>query len=123
MFDVTSRATYESLPKWHSQITNICEEVPIILLGNKCEKPTHEILSEHIIYDPYIDISVKTTYNIYHPFLCLARHFLNNPDLEFVPMPAIAPPEVQMDPSMIARYEQEIQEAANAELPDDDDEF
>ena len=27
-----------------------------------------------------------------------------------------------MDPSMVAKYEREVEEAASAELPDDDDE-
>lgn len=38
-------------------------------------------------------------------------------------MPALAPPEVQMDPAMVAKYEQEVREAANAELPDDDEDI
>lgn len=38
-------------------------------------------------------------------------------------MPALAPPEVQMDPTMAAQYEQEIAAAANAELPDDDEDL
>lgn len=38
-------------------------------------------------------------------------------------MPALAPPEVQMDPAMVAKYEQEVQEAAIAELPDDDEDI
>ncbi len=38
-------------------------------------------------------------------------------------MPAIAPPEVHMDPQMVATYEREIAEAQNAELPDDDEDL
>jgi len=38
-------------------------------------------------------------------------------------MPALAPPEVQMDPQMVATYEAEVAQAANAELPDDDDDL
>lgn len=38
-------------------------------------------------------------------------------------MPALKPPDVQMDPDMVAKYEQEVQEAANAELPDDDEDI
>lgn len=53
----------------------------------------------------------------------LARKLIGDPNLEFVAMPALAPPEVQMDPSMAAQYEREVQEAANAELPDDDEDI
>jgi GTP-binding nuclear protein Ran len=53
----------------------------------------------------------------------LARKLIGDPNLEFVAMPALAPPEVQMDPNMVARYEAEIEEAAKAELPDDDEDL
>jgi GTP-binding nuclear protein Ran len=38
-------------------------------------------------------------------------------------MPALAPPEVQIDPQMVAKYEEEVAQAANAELPDDDEDL
>lgn len=38
-------------------------------------------------------------------------------------MPALAPPEIQMDPDMIKQYEQEVQDAQNADLPDDDEDI
>jgi GTP-binding nuclear protein Ran len=36
-------------------------------------------------------------------------------------MPALEPPEVQMDPSMALKYEQELKIAAQTALPDGDD--
>jgi len=71
----------------------------------------------------YYDISAKSNYNFEKPFLYLARKLVGDPNLEFVAMPALAPPEVQMDPTMVARYEAEIEEAAKAELPDDDEDL
>lgn len=53
----------------------------------------------------------------------MARKLIGDPNLEFVAMPALAPPEVQMDPEMAAKYEREVEEAAIAELPDDDDDL
>ena len=38
-------------------------------------------------------------------------------------MPALAPPEVQMDPEMAKKYEDEVRAAADAELPDDDEDI
>lgn len=35
MFDVTSRITYKNVPKWYKDLTRICENVPIVLVGNK----------------------------------------------------------------------------------------
>lgn len=44
---------------------------------------------------------------------------LRNQSLEFVAAPALAPPEVQVDPALIAKYEDELKAAANAPLPDE----
>ena len=59
----------------------------------------------------YYDISAKSNYNFEKPFLWLARKLVGDPNLEFVASPALAPPEVQMDPSMLQKYEQELKDA------------
>jgi GTP-binding nuclear protein Ran len=53
--------------------------------------------------------------------LFLIFHVCSNQNLEFVATPALAPPEVQVDPSLIKAYEQEMAEAANMPLPEEDD--
>lgn len=50
----------------------------------------------------YYDISAKSNYNYEKPFLWLARKLAGEASLEFVAMPALAPPEVQMDPGAMA---------------------
>ncbi len=67
----------------------------------------------------YYDISAKSNYNFEKPFLWLARKLVGDPNLDFVEMPALEPPEVQMDPSLAQRYEQEIKMAADTALPDE----
>jgi len=57
----------------------------------------------------YYDISAKSNYNFEKPFLWLARKLTGDPNLEFVAMPALAPPEIEMDPAMASKYEQELQ--------------
>lgn len=44
---------------------------------------------------------------------------VGDPNLEFVEMPALEPPEVTMDPTLAARYEEELKVAAQTALPDD----
>lgn len=44
---------------------------------------------------------------------------VSNQSLEFVAAPALAPPEVQVDQALIAKYEEELKAAANAPLPDE----
>lgn len=69
----------------------------------------------------YYDISAKSNYNFEKPFLWLARKLVGDPNLEFVAMPALAPPEVQMDPEWQQKLEHEMEEAIKISLPDDED--
>lgn len=45
MFDVTSRITYKNVPKWHKDLTRICENVPMVLVGNKVQRPANSRLT------------------------------------------------------------------------------
>ena len=71
----------------------------------------------------YYDISAKSNYNFEKPFLWLARKLIGDPNLEFVAMPALLPPEVQMDPSWKEKVEQEYKEAQETALPEDDEDL
>ena len=71
----------------------------------------------------YYDISAKSNYNFEKPFLWLARKLIGDPNLEFVAMPALLPPEVQMDPQWQMKVEQEYNEAQNTALPEDDEDL
>lgn len=62
----------------------------------------------YLLCPQYYDISAKSNYNFEKPFLWLARKLIGDPNLEFVAMPALAPPEVQMDPTLAAKYEEEL---------------
>jgi len=55
---------------------------------------------------------------ISNPLLLL---FYSNPNLEFVAAPALAPPEVQVDPELMAQYNKELEEAVIHPLPAEDD--
>lgn len=37
MFDVTSRVTYKNVPNWHRDLVRVCENIPIVLCGNKVD--------------------------------------------------------------------------------------
>ena len=37
MFDVTSRVTYKNAPNWHRDLVRVCENIPIVLCGNKVD--------------------------------------------------------------------------------------
>ena len=44
--------------------------------------------------------------------LTLIFQLVGDPNLEFVAAPALAPPEVQMDPALADQYNKELKEAA-----------
>lgn len=126
MFDVTSRVTYKNVPNWHRDLVRVCENIPIVLCGNKVDIKDRKVKAKSIVFHrkknlQYYDISAKSNYNFEKPFLWLARKLIGDPNLEFVAMPALAPPEVHMDPEYQKKLEQEMIEAQNTSLPDDDD--
>ena len=53
----------------------------------------------------------------------MARKLIGDPNLEFVAAPALKPPEVQMDPTLVQKYEKEIEEASAVPLPDEDEDL
>ena len=53
----------------------------------------------------------------------LARKLIGDPNLEFVAMPALLPPEVQMDPQWQQQIENDLQEASQTALPEEDEDL
>ncbi len=114
MFDVTSRITYKNVPIYYQDIVRVCENIPIVLCGNKVDIKDRKVKAKAITFHrkknlQYYDISAKSNYNFEKPFLWLARKLAGDPNLEFVAMPALNPPEVIMDPELVKKYEQEIE--------------
>lgn len=126
MFDVTSRITYKNVPNWHRDLVRVCENIPIVLCGNKVDVKERKVKAKTITFHrkknlQYYDISAKSNYNFEKPFLWLARKLVGNSGLEFVASPALAPPEVQVDHTLMAAAEAEMNQAAAMPLPDEDD--
>ncbi|KAI7710699.1 GTP-binding nuclear protein, partial [Hortaea werneckii] len=126
MFDVTSRITYKNVPNWHRDLVRVCENIPIVLTGNKVDVKERKVKAKTITFHrkknlQYYDISAKSNYNFEKPFLWLARKLVGNQSLEFVAAPALAPPEVQVDQAAMEQYQKEMQDAAQMPLPDEED--
>ncbi|KAL9648900.1 hypothetical protein ABK040_003829 [Willaertia magna] len=126
MFDVTSRTTYKNVPTWHRDIVRVCENIPIVLCGNKVDVADRKVKPKSINFHrkknlQYYDISAKSNYNFEKPFLWLARKIVGDPNLSLVEAPAVAPPEVQIDLNAMAQYEEELKKAEQTALPTDDE--
>ncbi|EYU21949.1 hypothetical protein MIMGU_mgv1a011253mg [Erythranthe guttata] len=126
MFDVTARLTYKNVPTWHRDLCRVCENIPIVLCGNKVDVKNRQVKAKQVTFHrkknlQYYEISAKSNYNFEKPFLYLARKLAGDPSLHFVESPALAPPEVQIDLAAQQQHEQELLTAASQPLPDDDD--
>jgi len=127
MFDVTSRMTYKNVANWHRDVTRVCENIPIVLCGNKVDIKDRKVKPKQVVFHrkknlQYYEISAKSNYNYEKPFLWLARKLISKDDLILVESPALKPPEVHIDPEQIRQYEQELAQAVNVPLPEEDEE-
>lgn len=61
MFDVTARVTYRSVQTWHKDILRVCPNIPVILVGNKCDlERDRRVRRTDVTYPlPYFEISMR----------------------------------------------------------------
>lgn len=128
MFDVTSRITYRSVPNWHRDLTRVCENIPVVLCGNKVEVKDRKVKAKQITFHrkknlQYFEISAKVNYNFEKPFIWLAKKLSGNNNVQFVEAPALRPPEASIDMNDMERYQKELDQAAAMPLPEDDDDL
>ena len=130
MFDVTSRITYKNIPKWHRDLIRVCENIPMVLVGNKVDVKDRKVKAKQITYHrrhnlQYFDVSAKSNYQFEKPFLWLARRLSGDPNLALVEAPVLAPVEVFIDDdhmNAIMKEHREMEALKNAPLPDEGDE-
>jgi hypothetical protein len=89
MFDVTSRISYKNAYDWYRDVTRVCENIPIVLVGNKIDCVDRKVKPRHItLYQKknisYFEISTTKNINTCRPFLALARALSGDPQLEFL---------------------------------------
>ena len=116
------------MPNWHRDLVRVCENILIVLCGNKVDIKDRKVKAKPIVFHQkknlqYYDISAKSNYNLENPFLWLTRKLTGDPNLGFVAMPALALPEVVMDPASAAQYERDLEVAQTTALPDEDDDL
>ena len=126
MFDLTSRISYKNVPVWYRDLVRVCENIPIVLVGNKADIKNRKVKARNINFHrrknlAYYDISAKSNYNFEKPFLWIARKLAKDSALEFVETVAMQPPEVVYDAERAKKAEAELAAAAAAPLPDLDD--
>ena len=127
MFDVCSRVTYKNVTKWYKELTRVCENIPIVLVGNKVDVADRKVKARQILFPrkhgiQYYDISAKSNYQFEKPFLWLLKKLTGDPNLTLVEAPALKASEVNISQEQIAQMTKELQEAENAPIDDNEDE-
>lgn len=128
MFDVTSRTTYKHVPNWHRDLVRVCDDIPIVLVGNKVDIKDRKVKARQIGFHrkrnlPYYDISAKSNYNYEKPFLWLARRLIGREELQFVEGTAIQPPVFTISAEQQRDMENDLEQARHAPLPEDEDDL
>eukprot|EP01122_Echinamoeba_exundans_P011524 TRINITY_DN460_c0_g1_i1.p1 TRINITY_DN460_c0_g1~~TRINITY_DN460_c0_g1_i1.p1 ORF type:complete len:295 (-),score=63.88 TRINITY_DN460_c0_g1_i1:48-932(-) len=115
MFDVTSRVTYKTVPNWFAEVSDVCDGIPMVLVGNKvdCNATDRQVQPKQILFHrkkniPYVNMSVKTNYNIEKPLLHLVRALKTDESIEFVNLPSFL--ESQIAPEMADALNSELNE-------------
>ncbi|CAL9335130.1 GTP-binding protein [Streptomyces sp. enrichment culture] len=90
MFDMTSLASYQALPKWHEDVERNTENVPAVVIGNKADTQDRAVpadeLTFHLDHDlPYYELSARDDTNLGEPFLSLAQKLIGRSDLALAP--------------------------------------
>ena len=62
MFDVTSRVTYKNVPNWHRDLTRVCENIPIVLCGNKVDIKDRKVKAKSIVFHRKKNLQVSTIF-------------------------------------------------------------
>ena len=50
MFDLTSRVTYKNVPAWHRDLIRVCENIPMVLVGNKMDVKERKVRAKNILF-------------------------------------------------------------------------
>ena len=113
------------MPKWHKDFTRVCPDAHIVLVGNKVDVKERKVKAKQIVFHrkkniQYYDVSAKSNYQYEKPFLHLLRKISGDQELTLVEAPTLQTAEVEITEDQKAQMAAELDEAANAEFPDDE---
>jgi small GTP-binding protein len=69
MFDLTTRTSYNNVPKWYKDLTKICEAIPIVLVGNKVNIFSPPKLLPTLNFGGFLLLDLQSQ-NFLEPFFC-----------------------------------------------------
>ena len=128
MFDVCSRITYKNVAKWYKDITRVCDNIPVVLVGNKVDVKERKVKARQIVFSrkhgiQYYDVSAKSNYQFEKPFLWMLKRLTNDSGLTLVEAPSLAPKDIVIGSDQIKEMEEELRQAENAPIDDNDEDI
>ena len=126
MFDVCNRISYKNVNNWYKHLTRVCEDIPIVLVGNKVDIADRKVKAKQILFPrkhgiQYYDISAKSNYQFEKPFLWILKKLIGYPNLTLVEELAIRPPEYHISEEKKKEMEKELEEANKYTILDDEE--
>ena len=90
------------VPNWHRGLTRVCDNIPIVLVGNKADVKDRKVTAKSITFHrkknlPYYDMSVRLNGNTEKPFLWISRKIARDSQLVFVEPAILQPPVIHVD--------------------------
>ena len=83
MFDVTSRVTYKNVPNWHRDLVRVCENIPIVLCGNKVDIKDRKVKAKSIVFHRKKNLQVKRQFVYFAQSTMVFRMFFNFNQVKF----------------------------------------
>ena len=76
MFDVTSRVTYKNVPNWHRDLVRVCENLPIVLCGNKVDMKDRKVKAKQINFHRKKNLQVRSaTFSMSFLYFCFLLRY------------------------------------------------
>ncbi|CAB0038834.1 unnamed protein product [Trichogramma brassicae] len=76
MFDVTSRVTYKNVPNWHRDLVRVCENIPIVLCGNKVDIKDRKVKAKSIVFHRKKNLQMVHSKGLLR--ICIAFMYMKN---------------------------------------------
>jgi len=65
MFDVTSRVTYKNVPNWYRDLVRVCDDIPIVLCGNKVDLKDRKVKAKSIVFHRKKNLQVRIVFQVH----------------------------------------------------------
>ena len=126
-FDVTSRNTYTHVSNWYKDIRRICQNIPMVLIGNKVDVKERQVQARQVTFHhkknvKYFEVSAKLCYNFEKPFVYIAGCLFGDAKLALTEEPILDRPTGPVDVEYLKQQEAELAAAAAVPLPEGGDE-